>query len=81
MEWYLSRGGELVSAVKLARAAVDVLLRDLPEADLAAASRELVSTVRGIYERADSVPSWLTDFEKQVNARQDWTARPDGFVP
>jgi hypothetical protein len=66
VQWYLGRGGEFVSAVSLARAAVDILLRDLPEADLAVASHELVSFVRRMYERTTAVPNWLTDFENQV---------------
>jgi hypothetical protein len=68
VQWYLYRGDELVSAVDLARAAADVLLRDLPDAEWAPATHELVSTVRRIYERIDAVPRWLTDFEKQVKA-------------
>jgi hypothetical protein len=63
VQWYLSRGGELVSSVELATAAVDVLLRDVQPADLAGASRALVAAVRRIYEGAGAVPGWLADLE------------------
>lgn len=66
MQWYLSRGSELVPSVMMAKAAVDVLLRDVQPADLAGASRALVAVVRRIYEEADSIPGWLAELESGI---------------
>jgi len=66
VQWYLSRGGKLVPSVELAKAAVDVLLRDVQPTDLTGASQALVAAIRRIYEETGAVPGWLTDLEAGV---------------
>lgn len=60
--WYLARGSEVpdVDAVRPYRAALSVLLSELPDADRRQAESEVVATLCGAYGRHDAPrPRWL----------------------